>query len=204
MSCIYPFRYQLSGGIYFFTMHLLEYDNYEVKPTQEAFMIKPIRKLYNSDRSKQKDKFLQAISVIYFYADPRSSYSYILDDEERLKAIIEQEGLPKDYKIKGDVQKAIDCYKKHCITTSSLLLQDTKIAIDKVREFLRKIDLSDTDDKGKPLYTISSVTTAIKQIPQLAKDVLEAERAVAKEIEEQGRARGGNDSKSLMDDGILL
>ena len=185
-------------------MHILEYTNYEVKPTQEAFMIKPIRKLYNSDRSKQKDKFLQAISVIYFYADPRSSYSYILDDDERLKAIIEQEGLPKDFKIKGDIKEAIKCYRKHCITTSSLLLEDTKIAIDKVREFLRTIDLSKTDDRDKPIYTISSVTTAIKQIPQLAKDILEAEKAVAKEIEEQGRARGGNESKSLMDDGILI
>jgi len=33
---------------------------------------------------------------------------------------------------------------------------------------------------------------------------MEAERAVEKEIEEMGIARGGNDSKSLMDDGILL
>ena len=98
----------------------------------------------------------------------------------------------------------IKCYRKHCITTSSLLLEDTKIAIDKVREFLRNIDLSKTDDRDKPIYTISSLTTAIKQIPQLAKDILEAEKAVAKEIEEQGRARGGNESKSLMDDGILI
>ena len=33
---------------------------------------------------------------------------------------------------------------------------------------------------------------------------MEAEKAVAKEIQEQGTARGGNDSKSLMDDNILL
>lgn len=60
------------------------------------------------------------------------------------------------------------------------------------------------DDKGKPLYTISSVTTAIKQIPQLAKDLMEAEKAVSKEISEQGRARGGNSNKTLMDDGVLV
>ena len=57
--------------------------------------------------------------------------------------------------------------------------------------------------KGKPLYTINSVTTAIRQIPQLAKDVMDAEKAVAKEVQEQGTARGGNDSKSLMDDGVF-
>jgi uncharacterized protein YoxC len=61
-----------------------------------------------------------------------------------------------------------------------------------------------TDDKGKPVYTINSVTTAIKQIPQLAKDVMEAEKMVAKEIMEQGRARGGNENKAIMEDGILI
>lgn len=184
-------------------MHIVEYDNYQIKPTEEAFLIAPIRKLYNADKTKTKEKFMQLMSVLYFYADPRSSYNYITDDNERLKEIIIQEGLPSTFKIDKTLQDAIDAYKKHTITSSYLLLQDTKIAIDKVREFLRNLDLNALDDKGKPLYTISSVTQAIKQIPQLSKDIIEAERVVTKEIEEQGRARGSKD-KTLMDDGILL
>ena len=180
-------------------MNILEYSNYEIIPTQEALLIKPIRKLYNNDKSKTKDKFLQQMAVLYFYVDPRSSYSYILNDADRLDAIIKQEGLPQDFKITSDLKDAIEEYKLHCITTSSLLLQDTKIAIDKVREFLRNVDLTQTDDKGKPVYTINNITSAIKQIPQLAKDVLAAEKAVAKEIEENSRARGGNDNLTIMD-----
>ena len=126
------------------------------------------------DKSKTKEKFLQLMSVLYFYTDPRSSYSYITDDQERLKEIIIQEGLPNDFKIDKVLQEAIDIYKKHIITSSYLLLQDTKIAIDKIREFLRNVDLTDLDDKGKPKYTISSITQAIKQIPQLSKDIIEA------------------------------
>lgn len=164
-------------------------------------MIKPLRDLYNRDRTKNKDKFFQQISVIYFMVDPRSSFSYITDDDERLKAIIEENGLPNDFKVDKDLQKAIDVYKEHVVTTSYLLLQDTKIAIEKVRQFLRNVDLTLLDDKGKPVYTINSITTAIKQVPQLAKDVVETEKLVAREIEEQGRARGGM-SKTLADDGI--
>lgn len=185
-------------------MHVIEYNNYTIEPTQEAFLIKPIRDLYNKDKSKNKDKFMQQLSVIYFYTDPRSTYNYILDDDERLKAIIEQEGLPSDFKLTPDLINAIGEYKKHIITTSFLLLQDTKIAVDKVRQFLREVDLTAVDDKGKPLYTINSITQTIKQIPQLSKDLLEAEKIVSKEIEEQGRARGGNDNKSLFDDGISI
>jgi hypothetical protein len=31
--------------------------------------------------------------------DPRSSYNYILNEEDRFKLVLEQEGLPSDYKI---------------------------------------------------------------------------------------------------------
>ena len=184
-------------------MHILEYNNYQVEPTQEAFLIKPIRDLYKADKSKTKDKFMTQMSVIYFLVDPRSSYNYIIDEDERLKAIIEQEGLPSNFKIDKKLQEAIDIYKKHVITTSYLLLQDTKLAIDKVRQFLRDVDLTAVDDKNKPIYTINSVTSAIKQIPQLAKDVIDAEKAITREIEEQGKLRG-TANKTLMDDGILI
>ena len=184
-------------------MHILEYNNYQIEPTQEAFLIKPIRDLYKADKSKTKDKFMTQMSVIYFLVDPRSSYNYIIDEDERLKAIIEQEGLPSNFKIDKKLQEVIDIYKKHVITTSYLLLQDTKLAIDKVRQFLRNVDLTAVDDKNKPIYTINSVTSAIKQIPQLAKDVIDAEKAITREIEEQGKLRG-TANKTLMDDGILI
>lgn len=183
-------------------MHIINYENYEITLTEEAFYIKPIRELFNADRTKNKEKFLQQMSVVYFLVDPRSSYSYIIDDEERFEEIKIQEGLPKDFKIDGKLHDAIEIYKKHIITTSYLLLQDTKMAVDKVRQFLREVDLFAVDDKGKPMYTIQSITSAIKQIPQLAKDLVEAEKAIAKEIEEAGRARGGNERKKLFEDGV--
>jgi hypothetical protein len=52
-------------------------------------LIKPFRDLYKKDRSVGKDHFMEVMSVIYFYVDPRSSYSYITSDEDRLAAIIE-------------------------------------------------------------------------------------------------------------------
>lgn len=184
-------------------MKLIEYINFEIKISDEALLVKPIRLLYNKDRSKNKEQFIRQMSYLYFYADPRSSYNYITNDEERSKAIIAQEGLPKDFKPSKELEEAINIYKQLVTTTSLLLLQDTRVAIDKVRDFLRNVDLNLLDDKGKPVYTINSITSAIKQIPQLAKDLAEAEKLVTKEIEEQGRARGSQGSKTLMDDGIL-
>lgn len=182
--------------------HLLEYKDYKLSVSPEAFLIKPIRGLFNADKTKNKEKFMQQLSVLYFCFDPRSTYNYIVDEEDRLKAIIEQEGLPSDFKISKQLQEAIDIYKKHVITTSYLLLEDSRIAIDRVRQFLRNVDLTATDDRGKPLYSINQITTALKQVPDLASALIEAEKNVSKEIEEQGRARGNQGSKTLLDDGI--
>lgn len=183
-------------------MHLVELVNYEVVPTQECFLIKPLRQLFNADKSKNKEKFMQQLSVVYFMADPRSSYNYVTDLDDRLEMIKEQEGLDKNFKIDDKLSEAIECYKKHTMTTSTLLLEDARTAVDKVRQFLREVDLDAVDDKGKPKYTINSITAALKQIPQLAKDLQETEKTVTREIEEVGRARGGNERKKAFEDGL--
>lgn len=183
-------------------MKLLNLKNYQVEVTDEALLSKPIRDLFNKDTSPTKEEFFTQCSVIYFMADPRSSYSYIVDEAERFEEIKKQEGLAKSYKITKDLQAAIDSYKNYVKTTSSLLLEDARTAVDKVRKFLREVDLTKLDDKGKPVYTINTVTSALKMIPQLAKDITETEKLVTKELEEAGRMRGGDKNKAMFEDGI--
>lgn len=184
-------------------MKLVRLENYEVTIEPELLLLEPFKGVYKRDKSKGKELFMKFLTILYFTYDPRSDYSYIVNDKERLEEVCSSNGydVPKFNK---EELECISLYKKLTTTINQELLKSTKIAIDKVRQFLENIDLTATDDKGKPIYTISSVTTAIKQIPQLAKDVMEAEKAVAKEIEEQGRARGGNDTKKLFEDGIIL
>lgn len=182
-------------------MKLIRFEDYQIKIADEALLVKPIRRLFNKDRSVTKERFMQQMSVIYFMADPCSTYMYIVDEVERLRQIIEQEGLPDDFTITGELQDAIDIYRKHCETSSTLLLQDTRVAIDKLREFLRNVDLNEKDDKGKPVFPVNTITSAIKQIPELAKSLAEAEKAVQKEMQEEGRVRGGAE-KSIFEDGI--
>ena len=184
-------------------MKLIEYSNYQIKVADEAFLVKPIRTLFNKDKSKTKDNFWSQMSYMYFLVDPRSSYMYIVDEKERAKEIIKQEGLPEDFTPSKELLEAMDIYKKTTQTSSSLLLEDTRLAIDKLRQFLKDVDLNKCDDKGKPVYPVNTITSTIKQIPDLAKSLVEAEKAVNKEIIEEGRARGGN-NKRLFDDGINL
>ena len=126
--------------------------------------------------------------------DPRSTYSYILNDEERAKAIIEQEGLEKDFKPSSLLEEAMTVYKKHTVTPSQELLNATLKAAHTVSEFLMRDDILDMeDDKGKPKYQISSITSALKNVEGIVSSLQNLQRKVESELSEQSKARGSQE-----------
>lgn len=183
-------------------MKLVRISNYKLEVEDELLLLKPFKELYKADKTKDKSKFFDFLTIVYYTYDPRSDYNYITNEQERLKEVCESNGLAvPSYTVKE--LECIELYKQLTTTISSSLLKSTRVAIGKVQEFLENLDMYEKDEKGKPIFAINTVTSAIKQIPSLVKEVVEAEKLVSKEIEEAGRARGGN-NKKLMEDGITL
>lgn len=185
-------------------MHLIEYINFEIKPTPECFLVKPLRDLFYADKSKTKDTFLTQLSIVYFMADPRSSYNYIQDEKERLNAIKEQEGLPKNFKITGELSKAIDIYRKMTETASSLLLKDLLSMLEKMRKALKEVEFDEIDDLKDKVAAIKTSASIIDLLPATIKKVVDTEKLISGELEDKGRARGGSESNSIFEDGITL
>ena len=182
-------------------MRLLKYEGYTLTIEPEALTIKSIKNLWNRDKSKNKERALSELGYIYFMVDPRSTYSYITDMDSREEKIILEEGLPKGWKPDKVVQDAMKSYKDSIITTSYLLLEDTKFAVDNLRKYLRSMDFTETDDKGKPKYPVNTLATAVNQVADLAEKLMKAERTVAQEIVENSKMRGQKD-KSILEDGF--
>ena len=172
-------------------MKLIEIENYDLKIAPEALLVKPIRKLWNQDRTKQKEAFYKQMSVLYFVYSPSSNYSYIIDEKERLKEVLEQEGI-SDFRPTSEFKEAVEIYKKLTRTASSELLADVKLTIDKVREVLKSIDFSSLEEKDK-VSALNTITTVVAKIPKLVKDLSDAEKAVAKEMEDNTKARGSQE-----------
>lgn len=170
-------------------MKLLKYEGYNLTFEPEILTLKVFKRLFTRDKTKDKSKFLQELGYIYFMLDPRSDYMYITDEDERSKAIIIGEGLSDTWKVDSILQDAMDYYKSFR-PTSVLLLEDTRVAVDKLREALRSINITETDDKGRPIYTLNTIVATIKQVPSLVKDLDDAERAISKEIVQNDKIRG--------------
>lgn len=179
-------------------MKLFKFEGYKITISPEAFALVPFKKIWARDKSAKKDKAISELSFIYFMADPRSDYQYLVDENSRKEAIKEGEGLSKNWEPDSVVLEALEFYKTFR-PASALLLEDTRVAVDKLRTLLREIDLGALDDKGKPIYTLNTITATIKQIPSLVKDLNDAEAAIAKEISQSNKVRGSQE-KSMYED----
>ena len=176
-------------------MKLFKYEGYRIVISEEALLLKPFKKIWDRDKTKNKEKAYMELGFIYFYCDPRSDYQYLTDEEERLKAIKEGEGIPDKWNPDNIVKEAMNLYNGFK-PTSALLLEDTRNMVNGYRAKLREItkDMSNLEIKD-----IKDIGAIIKQIPALVKDLDEAERAVSKEIIESNKVRGSQE-KSIYED----
>ena len=163
-------------------MRLIEFDGMEFKVADEAFLVRPIRELFQKDKSKRKEEFWRQISYLWFMCDPRSSYQYLTDPIERSVEIKKQEGLGDDWEPSDLLKEAMDVYRKHTITTSAILLEGMRKGIDKLSSFLSTTAFTDK--------SVASMTSALRQIPELAKALSDAEKSLAKDFETDDKARG--------------
>lgn len=172
-------------------MKLIKTENYEMKIADEALLVRPIRKLWKQDRSKEKEVFYKQMSVLYFTYDPTSNYSYIPSEKDRMKEVLMQEGISEFHET-ADFKAAVEAYKRLVKTPSSELLNDVRLTVDRLRQALKSIDFDALEEKDK-VSAINTVSTVISKIPKLVKDLSEAEKAVSKELEENGNTRGSQE-----------
>lgn len=172
-------------------MKLISVENYELKVADEALLVRPIRRLWNMDRSAGKEQFYKQMSVLFYTYSPASNYAYIVDEKDRMKEVMVQEGIT-EFKNNQEFKAAVEAYKKLVRTSSSELLADVRLTIDKVRQALTSIDFDSLEEKDK-VSAINTVTTVVAKVPKLVRDLADAEKAVAKELEEQGNARGSQE-----------
>ena len=172
-------------------MRLISTDNFELKVADEALLVRPIRKLWNMDRSKGKETFYKQMSILFFVYDPSSNYAYISDEKERLAEVLQQEGI-SEFHNTAEFKDAVAVYKKLVKTPSTELLADVRLTVDKMRQALVSINFDDLEEKDK-VSAINTVAAVVAKIPKLVRDLSEAEKAVTKELEESSSTRGSQE-----------
>ena len=177
---------------------LFKYESYQLTVEPEALLLKPFKIIWTRDRTQYKERAMAELGFIYFFADPRSDYQYIIDEDSREKAIKEGEGLPSDWKPDSKVKEAIEFYSSFK-PTSALLLETTRGLVDKLMKQMKTLDLDERDDKQKPIFPLNLVTATIDKVPALVIKLDEAERTIAAELKGGSKMRGQGE-KSIFED----
>lgn len=173
-------------------MKLVKVEDYQLTVADEALLVRPIRRLWNMDRTQGKEQFYKQMSLLYFVYSPASNYSYIIDEKERMKEVLAQEGL-EGVKNDAEFKAAVEVYKKLCLTPEALLLQSIYNFIDKSRRALDALDYDEIEDAKDKVNTMKTGMSIVALVPKLMKDLTVAKKAVEKELEEQGKARGSQE-----------
>lgn len=181
-------------------MNLFEIVNNNVTWSPQALMIAPFKKIWDADESEDKMDANLQLAFIYYMADERSDFMHIIDNDERIEEIKKFIDMPKKFTGKSkEIVRAIHYYEKLSETTSTRLLQSTRLVLQKISEFLDNINMDERDPRSnKPIHDIGKITASVEKIPKLIKAINEIEKEVIKEKEL--KAQSGNKTLSMFDD----
>jgi len=179
-------------------MNVFEIVNNQVTWAPQTLMIKPFKKIWDDDKSEDKYQATQELAYVYYMADERSDYQYILNEQERHDQIITDIDLGKKWKKKAHIDEAIEYYIRLSETTSTRLLTSTRNVIEKISGFLDAIDINERDARTKkPIHDITKITSSVEKIPKLIKALNEIEKEIIKEKEL--KAQSGNKIVGMFD-----
>jgi hypothetical protein len=173
-------------------MQWFEYKDYEVVINPALFTFKPFKAIKDKYRGKEKYLATQEISYIWHFASWDSDYSDITDDKERSEKILSELFVKDGHKIKVDekTKEAIDFFLEHQDTMAIKLHRDAKAAINKLRDYFKKVDLLEVDANGKSVHDVTKLTNAINAVSTLVNKMDELEEKIRNQQEKAGRIKG--------------
>lgn len=179
-------------------MTIFEIINNKVTWSPQALLIVPFKKIWDSDKDEEKIKATKELGYVYYMADERSDFQYILNQKERHDAVCLSVGIAKSWKKPKYIDEAIEYYIKLSETTSTRLLHSTRNVIEKISGFLDAIDVNERDIRtNKPVHDITKITASVEKIPKLIKSLNEIEKEIIKEKEL--KAQSGNKIVGMFD-----
>lgn len=183
-------------------MNLIQWKDNRIVISPEAYGIKAFRNIWNSDKTKNKEKAIMSLTTLYFMYDPRSEFQIETNEDSRLEVIKEETGLPSNWKPDKLFTEAVSVYKYLTYTTSASILDGNRVAIKSIRTIIEKpIDELDLDDEAKLAY-VEKLAKTVTLANKLAEDIAKAEKEIYKDVEEHSSKMRGKGVKTVGDDGL--
>lgn len=159
-----------------------------INPNKLAVPI--FKDIYERDKSKDKEKAFKELSYIYFLVDFKSPYDSYPDNikEETIKRDIMKNSkwVPDEL-----IVEAIKKYEEFQETPILRLIKSSKLSCDKLSDYFKNVDFTDTDDTGKLIYTAKDVVANLSSVGKVAESLDKLEELSKKQLKKDTKIRGG-------------
>lgn len=187
-------------------MKLFEIIDFDLVVQEEAWGLLPFKKILKRDKSRGKETAFKEMLFIYFYVDIRSDYVYITDNDIRKREICKDIGLDPKWEIDDVMKEALLFYTSRSVSPIAKLYKSSLKAADDVSDYLFKTGelLDERTANGSTVTTLAVITSSLKSVPIIMRDLKAAYKEVLSEQKEmEGRTKG---SKTLnaFEDGLIF
>ena len=134
----------------------------EIVLDPRVIAIPALKKVWDSDKSKGKEKAKKMLTYVAFMVDFHSPYRDLPDDkkEETIRKDVFKDEVWIPTSI---VHEAIEKYEQLQETRHSRMLQALKHTEEEITYYFQSISLKETDDFGKPKYNINEIVKNMKE-----------------------------------------
>jgi hypothetical protein len=174
-------------------MKLFDIQDGKVVLNPDELSIPAFKKIYESDKTKDKKDAIAKISYIVFMYKWDSPYMSIVDEDNRSSIIKEEVFSNANYKIDKLIEDAIDKFKLFQHTFSLQFLEDNMTGASKLMEYYRLLDWSETDKAGRPVYSSRDLAANLEKAGGILKSLHTLKEQVRKEEVENTRVKGGSE-----------
>lgn len=186
-------------------MRLFKIENYQVVVDPEVFTILEFKKLFDRDKTKDKNKVFKDMAFIYHFADLKSDFQTITSQKDRVEAIKIRIGLPEKWEYDEDMKAAVDIYKELTITPQMQIYLNAMKAALEMGEYLSQtgVLLRERTDSGGLITTPAVISSTLKTIPQVIKDLKTLEMEVIREQTGLSEKSIGSKTLNIFEDGFM-
>jgi hypothetical protein len=174
-------------------MEIFTLSNNQPIVTTEALLIKQFKDLYDRDRSKNKDLAHKELAWVYFTTDYKSKY-LTYDIETREEILKEDLNLNKTWEPDELIKLAQDKYDQLQQTPTLNYLRSMLNAQQKSTDYFNSVDYSLLDAKGRPVYTIEKINSAMANAAKVVDTIEKLKEKVEKEQSISTKFRGNQEA----------
>lgn len=175
---------------------LFDIERNKIVPDANVLAVPSIKKLWDRDKSEDKEVAFKEISYIVFLCDFHSPYRDI-HESVRSNYII-ADLFPKGWSPNKEVLTAVQTYKDLQETPSMRLLYTAVRNLDKLSDYFDGINFEETDIMGKPKYSALDLTRNLKEVGNIVKSLANLKKQVRLELEDQS-VRGDSEIGAFED-----